>query len=226
MEHLPAYTYIIFCATVLLALWLFFKAANFSKYFIIPIVSWLLIQSALGVPGFYRDPVTMSGRFPLLFMPALVAIIILFVTKRGRDCIDLLDVRSLTIFHVIRIPVEMVLFWLYVNKSVPGAMTFNGSNFDIFSGISAPLVYYLGFVKKKIGGRVIIAWNFICLALLLHVVLTAVLSLPARFQQFGFERPDIALGYFPFVWLPSILVPLVLLSHLAAIKQLLKKRHH
>jgi hypothetical protein len=40
------------------------------------------------------------------------------------------------------------------------------------------------------------------------------------FQQFAFDQPNIAVLYFPFIWLPSCVVPLVLLSHLAAIRQL------
>jgi hypothetical protein len=129
----------------------------------------------------------------------------------------------LTLLHVIRIPVELVLFWLFVRHTVPEAMTFHGRNFDILSGISAPFIYYFGFVKKRLSNKVIIAWNLICLALLLNVVSAAVLSLPDRFAQFGFEQPNIALGYFPFVLLPAGLVPLVMLSTVAAIKQLLKK---
>jgi hypothetical protein len=117
----------------------------------------------------------------------------------------------------------MVLFWLYANHAVPEAMTFNGRNFDILSGLSAPFIYYFGFVKKTLGRKAILAWNLICLALLLNVVSSAVLSLPARFEQFGFEQPNIALGYFPFVLLPAVLVPLVILSTAAAIRQLIKK---
>jgi hypothetical protein len=42
-----------------------------------------------------------------------------------------------------------------------------------------------------------------------------------RVNGFAFDQPNIAVLYFPFNWLPSCIVPLVLLSHLAAIRQLL-----
>lgn len=165
----------------------------------------------------------MTTRFPLLFLPALLFLVFRFATKNGRAFIDNLELPVLTIFHVIRIPVEIVLFWLFIHKSIPEAMTFHGRNFDIFSGITAPFVYYFGFVKKIISKKIILKWNFICLALLLNVVSNALLSLPTRFQQFGFEQPNIALGVFPFVLLPACLVPLVLFATLASIRQLLKK---
>ena len=223
MQHLAAYVYITFGVTVLLAAWLFFKATNYSKPFLIVLIVWLIIQSLLGIGGFYSNPDKMTVRFPLLFLPPLLFMILRFITKKGKAFIDGLDLSTLTIFHVIRIPVEIILFWLFINKSIPEVMTFHGRNFDIFSGISAPLVYYFGFINKKLSKPVIIVWNFICLVLLLNVVKDAILSLPARFQQFSFEQPNIALGYFPFILLPACLVPLVLFSTLAAIWQLVRR---
>ncbi|HEX5025988.1 MAG TPA: hypothetical protein VFV68_11990, partial [Agriterribacter sp.] len=67
----------------------------------------------------------------------------------------------------------------------------------------------------------ILLWNFICLALLINIVVNAVLSAPFPFQQFAFDQPDIAVLYFPFNWLPAVVVPIVLLSHLATIRQII-----
>jgi hypothetical protein len=223
MEHLPTYIYLTFGATVIFTIWLFYKATNNSKTFLIGLSAWIIIQSALAITGFYNNPATMTVRFPLLFTPPLLFLASRFVTKSGRNFIDGLNLPLLTIFHVIRIPVEIVLFWLFINHSVPEAMTFHGRNLDILSGISAPFVYYFGFIKKKLNKAIIIAWNLICFVLLLNVVSAGMLSLPARFMQFGFEQPNIALGYFPFILLPALLVPLVILSTAAAMRQLLKK---
>ena len=223
MQNLPFYVYLAFGATVVVAAWLILKATRYSKPFSIMLISWIALQSVLGIAGFYNNPLTMTARFPLLFLPALLFIVFQLMAKKGRAFIDNSDLPTLTIIHIIRIPVEIVLFWLFLHKSVPQAMTFHGRNFDIFSGITAPVIYYLGFVKKTISKKIILLWNLICLALLVNVVATALLSLPARFKQFGFEQPNTALGYFPFMLLPAFLVPVVLFSTLASIRQLLKK---
>jgi hypothetical protein len=165
----------------------------------------------------------MPPRFMLLLLPPMVAIISLFFLKSGRSFIDNMDTRLLTLLHIIRVPVEVVLFWLAVNKVVPELMTFEGRNFDIFSGITAPFIYYFGFVKKQLGKKIILAWNFICLGLLINIVVHAVLSAPLPFQQFAFDQPNIALLYFPFILLPCCVVPIVFFSHFAAIRQLTKK---
>ena len=216
--------YIIFGADFLLAAWLFMKAAHYARPVLVIITLWTILQSAAGLAGFYSDMNTITGRFPLLAFPPLIFLLFLFVTRKGKTFIDSLSISGLTLFHIIRIPVEIVLFLLFVHHAIPKAMTFEGANFDILSGLTAPLVYYFAFVKKRLGKPVLIAWNIVCILLLLNVVRNAALSLPARFHQFGFEQPNIAVGYFPFLLLPSCLVPLVLFSNLAAIRQLMTKK--
>lgn len=50
------------------------------------------------------------------------------------------------------------------------------------------------------------------------------LAAPTVVQQFAFDQPNVAILHFPFIALPGCLVPLVALSHLAAIRRLLRDR--
>ncbi|MDZ7899625.1 MAG: hypothetical protein U5N85_16590 [Arcicella sp.] len=68
--------------------------------------------------------------------------------------------------------------------------------------------------------KTLLAWNVICLILLLNIVINAAPSAPLPIQQFAFDQPNIAILYFPFNLLPSVVVPLVLFSHLVAIRRL------
>jgi hypothetical protein len=181
----------------------------------------LLVQTILGVKGFYQNTFSFPPPLPLLIGPALIGIIILFATKGGRKLIDSFDQRWMTWLSIIRIPVEFVLLALFIHKMVPQVMTFEGRNFDILSGLSAPFVAYYGYTKRKISRPALLLWNFICLGLLLNVVIHAVLAVPGPLQMIAFGQPNIAVLYFPFVWLPGFLVPAVLFSHLVNIRQLL-----
>ena len=67
----------------------------------------------------------------------------------------------------------------------------------------------------------LLAWNFGCLALLFNIVGTAVAAGPYFGKGFGFETLNLGLFYFPFVWLPCLMVPVVLLAHLVLIRRLL-----
>jgi hypothetical protein len=94
--------------------------------------------------------------------------------------------------------------------------------FYILSGISSPFIAYFCFHKLILIKKIILLWNIICLGLLLNIVINAILSAPSPFQQLAFEQPNVAVLYFPFVWLPCCVVPIVLFAHLVAIRQLAK----
>ena len=221
MENIPYYIGIVFAVTTLISIFLFYRAARQSKTVAFVIVSWLLIQAAIGLTGFYTVTDTMPPRFLILISVPVLMIVTLFITRKGRAFLDMLDLKYLTLLHVVRIPVELILLWLAINKTVPFNMTFEGSNWDILSGISAAIIYYFMFVQKKYNRNVLLIWNFICLGLLINIVVIAILSAPFPFQRLSFDQPNRALMYFPYIWLPAIVVPIVLISHLASIRKLL-----
>jgi hypothetical protein len=221
MNQLPLYIPVVFICTTILAFIILFRALGKSKGLLYIFSGWLFLQAIISLSGFYLPRGGNGPAFLLLVFPPLFFVILVLATAWGGKLTGRPDLKWLTLFHIIRIPVEIVLFWLFIHKGLPGVMTFEGRNLDILAGISAPLIYYFGFVKSRLPVGVILAWNFICLGLLLNIVVTAVLSMPFPVQQFGFEQPNIALFYFPFVWLPGGLVPLVLFAHMYSIRQLL-----
>ncbi len=223
ITNLPMYVNIVFILTTLLTVFLFYKAGSKSKISLGILVLWLLLQAVLSYVGFYTVTNTTPPRFVLLALPPVLLIIFLFITAKGKAYINKLDAKTLTLLHVVRIPVELCLYWLFLHKSIPQLMTFEGRNLDILAGLTAPVIFYFGYVKNKLGKTVLLLWNFICVSLLLNIVINAVLSAPSNFQQFAFEQPNTAILYFPFVWLPCCVVPLVLLAHLVSIRKLLLK---
>jgi hypothetical protein len=213
-----------FIGTTLLGVWLFYRAANHSRRVLVGLAGWLLLQNAVALTGFYTLAESRPPRLLLALLPPLLVIAGLFNTAAGRRFVDGLRLDQLTLLHIIRVPVEGVLLWLFLHQAVPQLMTFEGRNFDVLSGLSAPIVYYLAFRRKQLGWRGLLAWNVGCLLLLLNIVVNAVLSAPTVVQQFAFDQPNVAILYFPFIALPSCLVPLVALSHLAAIRRLVRGR--
>ncbi|MBC3785293.1 hypothetical protein [Spirosoma utsteinense] len=224
IPNLPLLVSLVFIATAGITVWFFYGAARQSKPVLLVLLGWMALQAGLSLAGFYLRTDSVPPRLPGLLVPPILFIMGLFLTEKGRQFLDGLLLDRLTLLHIVRIPVEIVLFWLFLNKSVPQIMTFEGQNFDVLSGLTAPVIHYLGFVKKRVSRTVLIGWNLICMALLVNIVLTAVLAVPSPFQQIAFGQPNVGILYFPFVWLPSVVVPLVLLSHLAALRQLLYSR--
>ena len=235
IDNLPTYITLIFglttVATLLLFIWTI-KNSNSeltrkkSILIFIGLTIWLVIQAVLTLNNIYN---TDTNSFPPKIMlagvfPTIFTIILLFVTSKGRQFIDDLPLKNLTYLNIVRIPVEIVLFWLFLNKSIPELMTFEGRNFDILAGITAPFIAYFGLTKLKISRKTILIWNFICLGLLINIVVNALFSAPSPIQKFAFEQPNIAILNFPFSWLPTFIVPIVLFGHLTSIRQLLNRK--
>lgn len=219
------YIVITFVISVILT-YLLFIAATKNKFLpSIVIFIWLAITGLLAISGFFKDSAGMPPKFTLAVAPALLFILAIFITKQGKNFINNLNLKSLTILHIVRVPVEVVLYWLAVNKAVPELMTFEGRNLDIVSGITAPVIYLICFKGEKIRNRqLLLIWNIICLGLLFNIVTNAILSAPFAIQKLAFDQPNIAVLHFPFVWLPSFIVIIVLFSHLVVIRSLLSKR--
>ena len=222
----PVYVSIVFILTVLLTVWLYLRSVQQHRQLTALLLSlWLVATGGLAWAGYFQETTTLPPRLLLVVMPCFFAALLLIITNRGMRYTQHLNLRNLTLLHMVRIPVELVLYWLFLNKAVPELMTFSGRNFDILSGITAPLMVATCFGGKHVvRKKLLLAWNIICLLLLLNIVINAILSAPFLFQQFAFDQPNIAVLYFPFTWLPAVVVPLVFYSHIAAIR-LLSKHH-
>lgn len=220
MENVPIYVSLVFILTTALTFFLFIRATNPPKVVIGGFMIWLVLQAYLAYSGFYLGVSTNPFKFLLAAPPALLLILGIFISEKGRSWVQTLSIKTLTLIHVVRIPVELTLYWLFLYKIVPELMTFSGRNFDILAGITAPFIYYLAFFKKAIGRKGLLLWNIVCLVLLLNIIINAILSTPIPIQQFAFEQPNFAILHFPMVWLPTFVVPIVLFSHFVAIYRL------
>src|SRR4051794_12782208 len=106
MQNLPFYisTLLILCTVFSVAI--FFKAADRNVTVLWILGAWLAVHGALAFSGFYKNTSGMPPRFGLTIVPALVAILSLFVSPKGRQFLDSLDLHTLTLLHVVRVPVE------------------------------------------------------------------------------------------------------------------------
>ena len=219
-EDLPLWISILFAGTVVGAI-AWFKASTTSRKFLFIAVTWALLQSVLAIKGVFLDTFSLPPRIMALGVaPPLLLIILLFNTTKGKAFIDALHLKTLTWFHSIRIAVEIVLVLLFHQGLISVYMTFEGANFDILSGITAPAIAYFAFRNAEPNRNLLLAWNIFCLLLLLIIIFISALAVPSPFQKISPDQPNIAILYFPFNLLPSVVVPLVFFAHLVAIRRL------
>lgn len=229
IENLPDYVSITFILTTFLTVGFLLYAVRQTVFETLPakiliflLTFWLFFQAILALNGFHQ-----VYSFPprlILFgvLPALLFILAYFIFFR-KNFIEKLPLKTLTLLSVIRIPVELVLLWLFQVGLVPESMTFEGRNFDILSGLSAPLVYFFAFRGGKINRPLLIIWNFLALALLFNIVGTAILAFPAVTPELPVEMQNRGVTFFPYVWLPTVIVPIVFFSHLVSLWKLFRK---
>ena len=122
-------------------------------------------------------------------------------------------------FQFFRVPVAMFLRGMYQAGQVPMQMTYEGLNFDIFVGLTAPAMAWLVW-RGKVGSYAIWAWNVIGLVLLAEAIVIAVLSMPTEFRVFTNEPSSSFATYAPYIWLPTVLAPAALLGHLLVLRWL------
>ena len=186
-------------------------------------MAWIFLQIIITRMDVYNSSMNSLPPKIVLFgiLPTFVVIIGLFFSRKGRNLMDQLPLEKLHFVHILRIPVEIVLYFLFVSKAIPEIMTFEGYNFDILAGISAPIVAYFGIHKGKFNRKALLIWNFLCLALLFNIILIALFSVQSPLQKLAFDQPNIAIMYYPYSCLPTFIVPVVLFCHLVSIRQLL-----
>ncbi|MFZ1699390.1 MAG: hypothetical protein WBO10_08570 [Pyrinomonadaceae bacterium] len=232
MESLPGYVSSVFILTTFAAIAFLLQAAKHSglhslasRILLFTLPLWVFFQAILAIGGFYQITDAMPPRLMVFGVLPAITLIVLYLAAFRRSFVERLPVRLLTLLHVVRVPVELVLYWLFLGGAVPKAMTFAGWNFDILSGLIAPIVYFTAFRGKADRRWLAIAFNLFGLVLLGNIVAIAIMSLPTPMQQIAFDQPNRAVLYFPYVWLPTIVVPIVLFAHLTSLVQLLTSKN-
>ncbi len=204
-----------FLAITFLSLVLFYLGTGRNKKVLLVGCLWAFAVGLLSYTGFFRD----THAFPPRILYVIVPVVIYLVYLYRKWDQAMLRPRLLLSVHSLRLPVELVLYQLYMAGKVPVIMTFKGCNFDILAGISAILLLcYLGVTQKKISVAVWTIWNILGLLSLVAIVSIALLSAPLPLQQLAFDQPNIAVLEFPYTLLPAVVVPVVLLSHLLGLK--------
>lgn len=207
---------IIFLLITLLSFILFHIGAGSDKRGILISTIWLFVTGVLAYIGFYKNTSSLPPRFLFVLLPGILIFSFQYKwAKRIR-----INTTYLLAIHALRLPVEIILHQLYLQKKIPVMMTYEGWNFDILTGISAILLLaYKLFTGKELNRLLMIVWNIMGLVLLMVIVSIAILSAPLPIQQLAFEQPNIAVLEFPIVFLPAYIVPAVFVSHILLIRQ-------
>ncbi|MEM6396206.1 MAG: hypothetical protein AAF741_07640 [Bacteroidota bacterium] len=204
--------------TLLAAYWLIGR----SRLLLVCGVVWLVLQAVLASSGFYAEFDLLPPR--LVFPVASVFLVCSAIgfSRAGRQIRDRVSLEKLHYLHAVRILVELVfLHGLFEMGLVAKTITYQGTNFDIYAGLTGPLVGILVFRYKLLPRSVALIWNILACTVLISVFVQATLSAPFPIQRLGFDQSTTAIFYFPFIWLPTFVAPVMILVHFISIRKIM-----
>lgn len=175
---------------------------------------WLGGTAMLAAQGFYRDFSGIPPRIAFAVIPAFLAVICLAASRSIRLAVARVPAWWLILAHVFRLPLEIALHTLYVDGVIPREMTYEGLNFDIVTGATAPLAAYVVWRGGKAAELVRVGWNLLGLALVTTITVVSILCTPSALQVFTSGPANTFVAEAPFIWLPAFIVPSAFLLHL------------
>jgi hypothetical protein len=190
------------------------------------LIGWFGIAFALGFLEVYR---TASDRIPTIPYGILVPIII------G----GLVIVRSSTMARVLDavpqhwlIGVQLyralgaIFLILYGAGKMPGLFAWPAGLGDVLVGVLAPVVAVAYARGPEKNGDLVSAWNIFGMVDLIVAVATGFSTSPSPFQLFAFDQPNELVSVFPLVLIPTYLVPVSILLHIASLTKLRRTVRH
>jgi hypothetical protein len=184
------------------------------------VLAWLALLAILAQSGFFARFEVLPPRFAFSVLPPVLFILYLAGSGRVSRLLTALPAGWLIGPQVFRVAVEVVLWLLFLEQRVPVQMTFEGLNYDILVGLTAPVVALYMTRNPDRKTVVGVVWNILGLALLLNIVIIAILSAPTPFRFFMNEPANTIIADWPFIWLPGFVVPMAFLLHVFSLKQL------
>ena len=195
------------------------RKKRFMRAALLTIFTWGVFVTVWSLSGRMSD----FSMFPFNLLPVLlipVIMLLVFITSKGlNEVLQKVPPANLIRLQSFRFFVEILLWMLFIDNLLPVQLTFEGRNFDILAGITAPVIAWLA-VSGKVSKNGILIWNILCLGLLLNIVITAILSTPSPWRVFMNEPANTIVADFPISWLPGFLVPLAYYLHIFSLKQI------
>jgi hypothetical protein len=179
--------------------------------------AWLAVTAALALGGVLSAS-ALPPRWPLLPLTAFATIApVTRSAAAGRVLPHVPRVWPIAA-QTFRVGVESSLFALHAAGRAPAQITFEGRNFDVLVGLSAPLVAWL-VARGRIGAKGALAWNVLGLAVLANTVATVATSTPGPLHHDWPGAPFTAITTWPIVWLPAFLMPTAVFLHFVSLRQ-------
>ena len=179
---------------------------------------WIAYVSVISYSGILTD-FSLPPRLPLLIVIPAVAGGILFTgVRRFKEVLRQTPPHLPVYFQSFRIVVELLIFGAFLEGVFPERVTFQGLNFDIIVGISAPVTAYL-YQREIISFRGILWWNLVSMTILSVTVYSFISTY--YFTDYVARLGNSDFTKMPYLLLASVLLPVAAFLHVFSLRQIM-----
>jgi hypothetical protein len=217
--------FLVFVVAIILLLaagMLRFLPHNYKTPALAGLAAWISYGGLLGYAGVIANTSALPPGMIYLVVPIIMMVVFMASSRIGETVALSFPLWLLMGFESFRLVVEIFLHQLWLNGQLPKMLTYQGSNFDILIGISAPIVAWL-LVSRRISPQMALAWNAIGIVMLANVAVRAALTTSGPLHLISTEVPNVAIGTFPFTYIPGLMVPLAIVLHVMSIRVIRKQ---
>src|ERR1700730_5548891 len=209
-------TYLVFVVVAVIGISAAYLPRRTTFAIIMGLAIWLVYVGLFSSLGYMRDP---SLRPPgILWVVGPVVLFVVFLvgaSNIGARVAATIPLWLILGFESFRIGVEFLVHRLWVDGLAPKLLTYEGGNGDLVFGLSRPVIAWIATTGRR-GLRLAMGWNELGLLSLANVAASSVLTGPLNL--ISAEVPNVAMGIFPYAFLPGFLAPLAVTLHVLAIR--------
>lgn len=186
------------------------------------LILWHIYMSLIGLSGFLQD-FSLPPRFPIfLIAPAFIFTFFFLKNNKDKQWIKEIPTHWLAFYQAFRIVVESLFVWSVAEGVLHANVTIEGYNYDMFMGLSAPIIGLLVWWRKEQFSTLFKVWNYAGLLVLLSVIFVFFTSiyLPTIYPE-TIHFPTY-FGAFPYVFVAGFLMPSAVFIHFLSLVHLKK----
>ena len=216
---------------VALGLWLGLEAANLSPRqrratwlaVMVPVTLWAAVAWTAAINGVFRTDFSPLPLLPgAIFLPVIVAVPLLLLSKRVGEVLDAMPETWLVALQIYRIlGVQWLAYWM--RGSLPTIFALPAGAGDVLTGLFALQAAIAVAAGTARGRRAAIYWNIFGLADFAIAITLGMITSPGQFQLIVPGVSGVGVDAFPNVLTPAFVVPSSVLLHVLSIRQLLRR---
>lgn len=183
---------------------------------------WCLLTATLARSGVLARMDWMPPPVALLIPCVVLVSIVLGVSTFGKGTAEKASWALLIGLQAFRLPLELIMHHASQVHIMPQALSFDGSNFDIATGVMAAFLGSAMALGAPVPKWMVWLWNLWGMGCLLMITMIAVITSP-MVRALGDEPENVNTWvlYFPYVWLPTLLVVVAFSGHVVVTRKLL-----